>query len=104
MRGPKPTKIDLTAAERAALDQLTRRHTTSQQIALRGRIVLAAADGLNNAQIARQFDVSLDMVRLWRQRWLALQPATFDGLPLLDRLTDAPRSGKPVRISDEQVC
>lgn len=35
MRGPKPTPIDLTDAERTALDTLVRRHSTPQQIALR---------------------------------------------------------------------
>ena len=104
MRGPKPEPIVLTDAARTALEQLVRRHTTPQQLALRARIVLAAADGHNNAQIARELDISLDMARLWRRRWLALEPASLDDLPVLDRLTDAPRPGKPVRITDEQVC
>ena len=103
MRGPKPPMIELADAERQELERLVRRHTTPQQLALRARIVLAAADGANNCQIARQLDVSLDMVRRWRDRWLALQPASLEDLPLPDRLTDAPRPGKPVRITDEQV-
>jgi putative transposase len=103
MRGPKPPMIELADAERQELERLVRRHTTPQQLALRARIVLAAADGANNCQIARQLDVSLDMVRRWRDRWLALQPASLEDLPLADRLTDAPRPGKPVRITDEQV-
>ena len=45
MRGPKPPAIDLSDVVRQELDTLTRRHTTSQQVALRARIVLAAADG-----------------------------------------------------------
>jgi transposase len=104
MRGPKPTAIVLSDAERQELEQLARRHSTPQQIALRARIVLAAADGANNCQLARLFDVSLDMVRRWRERWLVLQPASLDDLPIAERLTDAPRPGKPVRISAEQVC
>jgi len=104
MRGPKPTAIALSDAERQELEQLVRRHSTPQQIALRARIVLAAADGANNCQIARQFDLSLDMVRRWRARWLILQPASLDDLPLADRLTDLPRPGKPVHITAEQVC
>ena len=104
MRGPKPTTIVLSDAERLELEQLARRHSTPQQIALRARIVLAAADGANNCQLARQFEVSLDMVRRWRCRWLALQPASLDDLPIADRLTDAPRPGKPVQITAEQVC
>jgi len=69
MRGPKPPTIDLSDAERQELDALTRRHTTPQQLALRARIVLAAADGANNGQIARQLAVSVNMVRRWRERW-----------------------------------
>ena len=67
------------------------------------RIVLAAADGANNGQIARHLDVSVDMVRRWRERWLVLQPVALDELPVGERLTDAPRPGKPVRITAEQV-
>lgn len=104
MRGPKPATIVLSDAERQELEQLVRRHTTPQQLALRARIVLAAADGANNCQIARQLEVSLDMVRRWRERWLALQPASLDDLPIADRLTDAARPGRAVQISAEQVC
>lgn len=104
MRGPKPPKIELTNAERQALDELVRRHGTPQQMALRARIVLAAAEGQNNAQIVRRLGVSIEMVRLWRERWLILQPANLKDLPVAERLRDAPRPGKPRRITDEQVC
>jgi putative transposase len=104
MRGPKPTRIELSDAEREALEQLVRRHTTPQQIALRARLVLACATDANNSQIARQEGVNVDTVRLWRTRWLACAAASLDDLPLLDRLTDAPRSGNPGHISDEAVC
>jgi putative transposase len=103
MRGPKPAPIALADAERHELERLARRHSTPQQLALRAQIVLAAADGANNCQIARQLDVSLDMVRRWRARWLACQAASLEDLPVADRLTDAPRPGTPVRITDEQV-
>lgn len=104
MRGPKPPVIELTGAERQALDDMVRRHSTPQQIALRARIILAAGEGHNNAQIARQLGLSVDMARLWRRRWLALRPASLEDLPLVDRLSDAPRPGAPCRITDEQVC
>jgi hypothetical protein len=104
MRGPKPPAIDLSDTERQALDALLRRHTTPQHLALRARIVLAAADGANNGQIARQVAVSVNMVRRWRERWLVLQPVALEDLPVVERLTDVPRPGKPVRISAEQVC
>jgi putative transposase len=104
MRGPKPPTIELIAVEREALEQLVRRHTTPQQLALRARIVLAAAAGANNSQIARQEAVNLDTVRLWRSRWLGVQAIPLADLTVEERLTDAPRSGKPVRITDAQVC
>ena len=104
MRGPKPPTIELTQTERQALDEIVRQYSTPQQKALRARIVLAAADGLNNAQIARQLGVSIPTVRLWRERWRILQPVTLKDLPVLDRLTDVLRPGRPRRITAEQVC
>ena len=104
MRGPKPPVIELSDVERAELDALTRRHSTPQQLALRAQIILAAANGANNGQIARQLAISVNMVRRWRERWFVLQPATLEDVPVAERLTDAPRPGKPVRITAEQVC
>lgn len=104
MRGPKPPEINLTDAERQGLKALARRRTVSQQVALRARIVLAAEEGYNNCQIARQLKVGVDMVRQWRTRWLGLQAASLDDLSLEERLTDAPRPGRPAEINAEQVC
>ena len=104
MRGPKPPALALSDTARQELDALTRRHATPQQLALRARIVLAAADGANNGQIARQFAVSVNLVRRWRERWLILHPVALEDLSVVERLTDVPRPGKPVRITAEQVC
>lgn len=104
MRGPKPEPVHLSHAERTALEHLERRPSTPQQLAVRARIVLAAADGRNNAQIARALDLTVATARTWRRRWLACAAATLDDLPVAERLSDAPRSGKPVRIIAEQVC
>jgi transposase len=104
VRGPKPPKVELSDAEERALRELVSRHNTPQQMALRARLVLAAAGGANNAEISRQFGVDVDTVRRWRMRWLESQPFRLDDLPIEDRLRDAPRSGAPRRITDEQVC
>jgi putative transposase len=104
MRGPKPPVVELSGEERQGLKALARARRTPQQIALRARIVLAAADGLNNTQIARQLGVDADTVRLWRMRWLGLQAASLEDLSLTERLTDAPKPGAPARITAEQVC
>jgi putative transposase len=104
MRGPKPPRVELTGEEREGLDALIRRHTTPQQMALRGRIIVAAAEGQNNCQIARQLGIHAETVRVWRMRWLGMQAASLEDLPLEERLTDAPRPGAPARITAEQVC
>ncbi len=104
MRGPKPPEVELSVEERRQLEALVRAHRTPQQVALRGRIVLAAGDGLNNTQIARQLGVDADTVRLWRMRWLGLQAASLEDLSIAERLTDAPKPGAPARITAEQVC
>jgi putative transposase len=104
MRGPKPPGVNLSEKERQGLEQLIRRHSTPQQMALRGRIVLAAAQGKNNAQVAREFGITVEMARLWRDRWLALQPISLDDLTIAERLEDLPRPGAPARITADQRC
>ena len=104
MSGPQPTAVELTTEERAELNRLVRAHTTAQQVALRARIILVAAEGLNNSQVGQQVGVSREAVRLWRDRWVGLQAVPRDDLPVADRLADAPRPGAPVRIAAEQVC
>ena len=104
MPSPKPLSVKLTGAEESELKKSGKRHKVAQQIALRSRIVLAAGAGKNNSQIASDQQVSLDMVRLWRQRWLDLQPIPLADLSVEERLEDLPRSGAPARITAEQRC
>jgi putative transposase len=70
----------------------------------RARIVLLAAEGKNNAEIAQELGVSIDMARLWRRRWLSFAAIRLEDLSVVDRLEDAPRPGKPVTIGPEQVA
>lgn len=102
MRGPKPTPIQLSDPERQGLEKLVKAHKTRQRIALRSRIILAAAEAKNNSQIAREFQVTLDTVRLWRHRFLTLQPIALEDLSVEERLEDLPRPGAPARISPDQ--
>jgi transposase len=104
MPGPKAPAIEITPAEKQELEKLVRRHNIGQQIALRGRIVLAAAAGKNNSEIAREFEVTLDTVRLWRKRWRDLQPIALADLSAEERLQDLPRPGAPAQITAEQRC
>ena len=104
MPGPRPPAVELTAEERRDLEGLARRHKTGQQVADRARIVLRAAAGLNNSEIARELALEPDTVRLWRQRWLSVSGVALEDLDVADRLSDAPRSGTPARITPEQVA
>ncbi len=104
MRGPKPPDVSLSAEERRGLDALVRAHATGQQLALRARIILAAADGRNNGQIARQLGVDVETARLWRGRWRGLQPISLADLSVADRLADAPRAGRAPQLTAEQIC
>jgi putative transposase len=104
MRGPKPDPLSLSEVERSELERLVRRHSTSQQLALRGRIILEATTGKNNSQIARQLGMSVETVRAWRKRWLGMQAAELADLSIQDRLSDVPRSGRKSQITVEQTC
>jgi putative transposase len=104
MPGPESPSIELTADERRDLEVLVRRRTAPQQVVARARIVLLAAGGLNTSRIARELGLEADTVRLWRQRWRAFQGVALADLSVEDRLTDAPRAGRPPRITPEQIC
>ena len=104
MRGPMPPAVALTTEERQGLEALARRHSAGQQVAVRGRIILAAAEGLNNRQIASRLGLTVNTVRHWRRRWLGLRAIPLAELAVVERLADAPRPGAPARISSDQVC
>jgi putative transposase len=104
MRGPKPDPLSLTEVERNELERFVRRHSTGQQMALRGRIILEANAGKNNSQIARELGVSVETARAWRTRWLARPPVALADLSVQGRLSDVPRPGRRSQISAEQTC
>lgn len=104
MSGPKAQVVKLSDVEQHGLEKLIKRHQVGQQIALRARIVLAAAGGLKNKEIAQVYNVTLDTVSLWRNRWVKLQDLSLDDLSLEDRLQDAPRPGAPAKITADQRC
>lgn len=104
MRGPKPEALTLNEKEQQDLEALVRRHSTPQQVAQRGRMILAAADGQNNSQIARGLGMSVDTVRDWRMRWIGLQAVPLEEVSVVERLEDVPRPGRPSQITAEQTC
>ena len=104
MPTPKAQVVTLSEMERQGLEKLIKRHQVGQQIALRARIILAAARGQKNTAIAQTYQVTLDTVRLWRNRWVKLQDISLEDLSIEDRLQDAPRPGAPAKITADQRC
>jgi len=100
----RATAVILSEKEQEGLLQITKRHRSEQQVVLRARIILAAAQGTSNAQIARELGVNVDTVRLWRDRWVGLQGIDRETLSLTERLQDAPRPGVKPKFSAEQRC
>jgi putative transposase len=100
----RATAIVLSEPEQEALLQITRRHRSEQQGVLRARIVLAAAQGHSNAQIARELVINVDTVRLWRDRWAGLQGIDLETLGVAERLREAPRPGVAPKFTAEQRC
>ena len=86
--------------QREALEALIRAHSTSQQAALRARMILHAADNVGVRESARELDVWPKTVRYWRQRWREAS----DEQAVSERLCDAPRAGAPATYTPEQIC
>ena len=100
----RATQITLSEIEQKELEQIIKRHKSEQQHVVRARIVVAAAQGHSNVQIAYDLNVTVDTARLWRDRWVGLQGIDLDTLSIAERLQDAPRPGAPARITSEQRC
>jgi putative transposase len=101
---PKATEVKLSVEERRGLEQLVRRHNVGQQIALRGRIILAAGENQTNSGIAANLKVSINTAQRWRNRWAKAQEISYEDLSIEDRLQDRPRPGAPARITADQRC
>jgi transposase len=86
--------ISLTEPTKTTLDHLVRSPTTPQNLVQRSRIVLAAAAGKSNQQIAGELMLPEVTVSKWR-RCFASQG--------LDGLRDAPRSGRPLKHGQEII-
>jgi len=86
------------------LEQLVRRHHIGQQIALRGRIILAAGQGQTNSAIAADLKVNIITVQLWRNRWAKAQTISYADWSIEERLQDGVRPGAPARITADQCC
>ena len=81
-----PYRIRLSQAEAEELSRRAARYTLPYFKVVRAKIVLLAAQGLSNYEIAARLDTRREIVSMWRKRFFK------EGLPGLD---ERPRSGRP---------
>jgi transposase len=86
----------LSAVERALLQSWARARSQAQRLVQRARIILMAADGIENQEIAWRLRISRPTVQLWRQRFLALRTSGLE--------KDAPRPGRIPRIRGAKIA
>jgi transposase len=93
-RGRPGPHVTLTAEQRETLERYARGRTVSQALGLRARIVLAAAGGKRQCEIARELQTTDTTVRMWVRRFAK------DGV---EGLTDIPKPNVHRKLSDERV-
>lgn len=93
-RGRRLAPLVLSGEDRAILERWTARRKTAQALAQRARIVLLAAEGASNKDVARRERLNAHTVSKWRGRFVEKG---------VDGLLDEPRPGAPRTISDEDV-
>jgi transposase len=114
MRDPNPPKVKLTSALKQILEKITRCYTNPYWLVLRAKIILHAATGANDSEIARRLDTTPDTTGKWRDCWLeaesrllAAEVENPDEKVLIalveEALSDAARSGAPNTFTPEQL-
>lgn len=89
-----PFPIVLTPSEKQELYRRSARYTLPYFQVLRARMILHAAEGLSNDEIARRLDTRREVVSLWRKRFFTERLAGLEELPRPGRPRSfPPRSG-----------
>lgn len=94
MPDPRAVPVVLSDEEREQLEAWARRRKSAQALAMRSRVVLAAAEGLKNTEVAERLGITRGMASKWRRRFVAER---------LDGLVDEPRPGRPRTVTDAHV-
>ena len=87
--------VELSPEQRTVLERLARQRSLPARVVERARIVLRAAEGLENRQIAQQMGMTPEKAARWRKRFLE------GGIAALEK--DAPRPGRSRAITDRRV-
>jgi len=87
-----PFSILLTPAERGELTRRSTKYTLPYFQVFRAKMILLAARGLSNTQIARRLDTRREVVSLWRKRFFTER---------LSGLNELPRSGRPRSVPNK---
>lgn len=94
-KGKTAVAIELSESERRELGGLASRRKTAQGLAQRARIILLAAEGLENKDISLRVEAAPNTVGKWRRRFAKCR---------IDGLYDEPRAGAPRQIGDDEVA
>lgn len=95
MRTGRPKQpLTVKPADQEKLELLARRPKTAQRVAIRSKIVLRAAEGLANQEIARRLGITGATVGKWRERYRVYG---------MEGLSDESRPGTPRKITDAKV-
>ena len=86
--------------DRESLNSLVRASSTPQALAQRARMILHLSNGLSLTETATRLGSWRKTVGFWRKRWLNAAKSES----VVDRLSDALRSGAPAQITAEQSC
>jgi transposase len=87
--------VALSPEQKQALERMARARSLPARVVERARVVLLAADGLENKQIARRMRMTPEKAARWRKRFLE------GGIAALEK--DAPRPGRTPTITDRRV-
>jgi len=88
-----PYRIELSGEERVVLESLARSYTLPYWQVTRAQMVLMAAEGLRNDEIAARLRCGRDVVSQWRKRFFEQRLAGLEDLPRRGRPPAFPPSG-----------
>lgn len=105
-------QIALLDTEKAILKTLANASTSQASIVQRAKIILYKSENKTTYFIVSEMDVSWKTVQKWARRWIQKfsNRSAKENMPphklqqsIIECLTDAPRRGRPSRITEEQI-